>query len=86
MQSKLSILKQTSSKTGFNPVVAACAISLLIGIGVGYILPTLESRPQVEAVTQSVTGPLQGRVGFARAACLGTVLGDGKWGVVYDGC
>ena len=53
---------------------------LLVGFGAGKL--TTPAEHQVMTLEQKVTP----RTGFARAACLGTVLDDGKWGVVYDDC
>ena len=53
---------------------------LLVGFGAGKLSTPAER--QFVTLEQKVNP----RTGFARAACLGTVLDDGKWGVVYDGC
>lgn len=60
---------------------------LLLGFGAGMVSrpPILEPREPL-APTATVKRFSSSQTGFARAACLGTVLDDGKWGVVYDGC
>ena len=59
---------------------------LLLGFGAGMVSrpPILEQREPL-APTATVKRSSSGGTGFARAACLGTELGDGRWGYVYGG-
>lgn len=67
-----------------NPRAVWTLAGLLIGLGVGYILPSLE-RKTLTLETQPLEQSLNSRTGFARNACAGRPIPrvDGGWAVVY---
>ena len=77
---RLLRLERGTDEGGIPSSIVLALGCLLVGFGAGKLTTPLER--QVVTLEQKVTP----RTGFARGACIGTVLDDGKWGVVYDGC